>query len=80
MRKKQDGVIMNTFPKFTSSDSELDQTYQYRCELYQKHIKETPAGYVITEFLPDVPWAGIYNTINCAASHHFREGRWLQDT
>lgn len=71
---------MNTFPKFTSSDSELDRTYQYRCELYQKHIKETPAGYVITEFLPDVPWAGIYNTINCAASHHFREGRWLQDT
>ena len=68
------------FPKFVSSDQELDITYRYRCELYQRHIKKAPTGYVITEFLPDVPWAGIYNTISCAASHHFREGRWLCDT
>ena len=67
------------FPSFTSSDKSLDMTYAYRCEVYQKHIKKTPAGYVITEFLPDVPWAGKYNTISCAASHHFREGRWLND-
>jgi hypothetical protein len=26
-----------------------------------------------------VPWAGKYNTINCAAGHHFYEGRWLHD-
>lgn len=68
-----------SFPKFVSSDPELNITYQYRCELYQRHIKKVPSGYVITEFLPDVPWAGIYNTISCAASHHFREGRWLSD-
>ena len=67
------------FPRFRSSDKELDITYTYRCELYQRHIKETPVGHVISEFLPDVPWAGIYNTISCAASHHFREGRWMQD-
>ena len=67
------------FPSFTSSDKSLDMTYAYRCEVYQKHIKKTPAGSVITEFLPDVPWAGKYNTISCAASHHFREGRWLND-
>ena len=68
------------FPKFDSSDPALNITYQYRCEVYQRHIKKTPAGYVISEFLPDVPWAGIYNTISCAASHHFRDGRWLNDT
>ena len=68
------------FPKFVSSDQELNVTYNYRCALYQHHIKKVPSGYVITEFLPDVPWAGIYNTISCAASHHFREGRWLRDT
>ena len=67
------------FPKFVSSDPELNLTYDYRCELYNRHVKETPEGHVITEFLPDVPWAGIYNTISCAASHHFREGRWMQD-
>ena len=68
------------FPKFASSDNELNITYNYRCELYGRHIKKTPSGYVITEFLPDVPWAGIYNTISCAASHRFREGRWMHDT
>ena len=68
------------FPEFVSSDNELNITYNYRCELYQKHIKKIPSGYVITEFLPDVPWAGIYNTISCAASHHFRDGRWMHDT
>ena len=68
-----------SFPKFTSSDKELNITYNYRCELYQRHIRKTVSGYVITEFLPDVPWAGIYNTISCAASHHFREGRWMHD-
>lgn len=69
-----------TFPKFVSSDKELNVTYNYRCELYQRHVKKKPSGYVITEFLPDVPWAGIYNTISCAASHHFREGRWMHNT
>lgn len=67
------------FPHFTSSDTELNTTYAYRAEVYKKHIKTTPVGRVVTEFLPDVPWAGIYNTISCAAMHHFREGRWLSD-
>jgi glycogen debranching enzyme len=34
---------------------------------------------VISEFLPEVPWAGKYNTISCAAAFHFYEGRWLHD-
>ncbi len=67
------------FPGFVSSDKELNITYNYRCELYRKHVKKIPSGYVITEFLPDVPWAGVYNTISCAASHHFRDGRWMHD-
>lgn len=68
-----------SFPRFVSSDTELNVTYNYRCALYQRHIKKVPSGYVITEFLPDVPWAGIHNTISCAANHHFREGRWMHD-
>ena len=59
-----------SFPKFVSSAPELDITYQYHCEVYQRHIKKIESDYVITEFLPDVPWAGIYNTISYAASHH----------
>ena len=67
------------FPKFESSDESLNVTYQYRCELYGRHVRKTQGGYVISEFLPDVPWAGIYNTISCAASHHFHDGRWMHD-
>jgi hypothetical protein len=47
-------------------------------DLSQAHRK-TPAGFIITEFLPAVGWAGKYNSINCAAGHHFYEGRWLAD-
>jgi hypothetical protein len=36
-------------------------------------------GYVVTEFLPNVPWAGHYNTIPAAAGHHIQEGRWIHD-
>ena len=61
------------FPNFTSSDEELNITYNYRRAVYEHHVRETPEGYVITEFYPNVPWAGKYNTISCAASHHFRD-------
>ena len=41
------------FPKFISSDEDLNVTYDYRCSIYQQHIKKTPIGHVITEFLPE---------------------------
>ena len=50
--KVMDITMQIHFPKFTSSDKELDITYNYRCEVYQRHVKETPDGHVITEFLP----------------------------
>ena len=34
---------------------------------------------MITEFLPDVSWAGPHNTIAGSAGHHIYEGRWLRD-
>lgn len=52
--------------------------YYSRWDAYRQHIRQTPTGHVITEFLPDVPWAGIYNTVVCAAGHHLYEGRWLR--
>ena len=69
-----------TFPLFSSSNEEINKTYEYRCESYNKHVKETPDGYVVTEFAKPVPWAGKYNTIRCAAMHHVREGRWLHES
>ena len=48
---------------------------------HRKHIKWHPeVGHVVTEFLPDVSWAGPFNTISATAGHHIYEGRWLRDS
>lgn len=60
-------------------DSTIQRTYYFRWWTFRKHIKKTPEGFVITEFLPAVSWAGKYNTINCPAAYHIYEGRWLRN-
>lgn len=71
--------LSTNIPLFDCPDKMMEQTYYFRWWTYRKHIKNTPDGFVITEFLPDVPWAGRYNTISCTAAFHFYEGRWLHD-
>lgn len=66
-------------PLLDISDKTIEEIYYFRWQTYCQQIKSTPEGYVVTEFLPDVSWAGKYNTINCPASHHFYEGRWIHD-
>lgn len=66
-------------PFFECPDRKLTETYYFRWRVYHEHIQATPDGFVVTEFLPKVPWAGKWNTISCAAGHHFYEGRWLRD-
>lgn len=67
-------------PRFECPDREIEEIYHFRWWTFRKHIKDTPDGTVITEFLPQVSWSGKHNTISCPAGHHFREGRWLRDT
>jgi len=71
--------LQQNVPLFEASDKSLEETYYFRWWTFRKHIKKTPQGFVITEFLPPVPWAGKLNTISCAAGHHFYEGRWLRN-
>ncbi len=71
--------LKENIPLLDCPDKELEKTYYFRWWTFRKHIRQTPDGIVITEFLPDVPWAGKYNTIPCPAGHHFYEGRWLKD-
>ncbi len=72
--------LEENIPFFECPDTTLERTYYFRWWVYRKHIKQTPDGFVVTEFLPDVPWSGKYNTISCPAGHHFYEGRWLRNT
>ncbi len=66
-------------PRFECPDKDLERTYYFRFWTYRKHIKHTKDGWIITEFLPKVPWSGEYNTINAAAGHHIYEGRWMKN-
>ncbi len=71
--------LTGNIPLLDCPDKDIERTYYFRWWTWRKHIKETPDGFVITEFLPQVGWSGKHNTINCPAGHHFREGRWLKD-
>lgn len=71
--------LSGNIPLLDCPDRDIERTYYYRWWTYRKHIKKTPEGFVITEFLPEVPWSGKYNTIPCPAGHHFYEGRWMHD-
>jgi len=68
----------SNIPFFECPDKNIEMTYYFRWWTFRKHIQKTPNGYVITEFLPKVGWSDKYNTISCAATHHFYEGRWLK--
>ena len=71
--------LAKNIPLFECPDKDFERTYYFRWWTYRKHVKYTPDGYVITEFLPKVGWGGKHNTISCPAGHHFYEGRWLHD-
>lgn len=71
--------LKEQIPLFECPDKEMERTYYFRWWTYRKHLKQTPDGFVVTEFLPNVPWAGKYNAIPCPAGLQIAEGRWLHD-
>ena len=71
--------LSEQIPLIEIPDKTLEEIYYFRWWILRKHIKNTEDGYVITEFLPPVPWAGKHNTIIAAASFHIQEARWLEN-
>ena len=71
-----DWMLANV-PFFECSDGDMERIYYFRWWIYRKHIKRTPDGFVVTEFLPEVGHGGKHNTINCPVGHHLYEGRWI---
>lgn len=71
--------LLEEIPRIECPDQTIEEIYYFRWWVYRKHLKQTPEGMVISEFLPKVPWSGPYNTINCAAGFHIEEGRWLKN-
>ncbi len=72
--------MRKNIPLFDCPQENFREMYYYRWWTLRKHIKQTPVGYGMTEFLVDRSYADRYNLIACAIGHHVMETRWLRDT
>ena len=72
--------LLNEIPIFECPDKDIEKAYYFRWWTYRKHLKKTEDGYIVSEFLPQVPWGGKNNEINAAVGHHLYEGRWLKNS
>jgi hypothetical protein len=71
--------MTENIPFFDCPDETLRRIYYYRWWTFRKHLKQTPAGIIVTEFISPVRHAGSYNSISCATGLHLAEGRWIRD-
>lgn len=71
--------LADNIPLFECPDSAIEKIYYYRWWTFRKHLVKTPDGFVFTEFITNVNWAGEYNTVSSALGHQIYEGRWLHD-
>ena len=72
--------MRRNIPLFDCPQENFREMYYYRWWTLRKHIKRTPVGYGMTEFLVQRSYADRYNLIACAIGHHVMESRWLRDT
>ena len=66
-------------PLFEAPQQNFEEIFYYRWWTLRKHIKETPVGYGMTEFLVERSYSDKYNLISCALGHQIYESRWLHD-
>lgn len=74
-----DGWMKENVPLFECPQQNFEEMYYFRWWSLRKHIKETPVGYGMTEFLVQRSYADQYNLIACAIGHHIYESRWLRN-
>lgn len=66
-------------PLFECPQHNFEEMFYFRWWTLRKHIKETPVGYGMTEFLVQRSYSDKYNLIACAIGHHIHESRWLHN-
>jgi hypothetical protein len=71
--------LSENIPLFECPDATIEQMYYYRWWTFRKHLKQTPDGFIFTEFIIPVKHAGRYNALSSAFGHQVYEGRWLID-
>ncbi len=62
-------------------DADIQQIYYYRWSVMKRNLKYTRpgTGYLFTEFLTPVGYAGIYGGIAINIWHNHLDGRWLRN-
>lgn len=66
-------------PRLECPDEVIEETFAFRTWTVRKHLKNSSDGVMMSEFLPEVNWAGRHNTINAALFHHLNEYRWFKN-
>lgn len=66
-------------PLFECPQDNFEEMFYYRWWTLRKHIKKTPVGLAMTEFLVQRSYSDKYNLIACAIGHHTYESRWLHN-
>lgn len=75
--------MQHEIPFFDCPDKATEEMYYFRWYAFKKHVVDTPAGYVITEWLPKPNFPdpqhpdGSYGALVDAAPFHLGEARWL---
>ena len=66
-------------PLFDCPQKSFEEMWYFRWWTLRKHIKTTPVGYAMTEFLVNRNYADQYNLISSGVGHHIHESRWLRN-
>ena len=72
--------MTENIPLFDCPDRGFEELWYFRWWTLRKHIRHTPVGYAMTEFLVQRSYADKYNLISSGVGHHIMESRWLRDT
>ena len=72
--------IQQNAPLFDCPDRDFEELWYFRWWTLRKHIRQTPVGYAMTEFLVQRSYADKYNLIASGVGHHIHESRWLRDS
>ncbi len=72
--------MTQNIPLFECSNRDFEQLWYFRWWTLRKHLRQTPVGYAMTEFLVNRSYADRWNLISSGVGHHIHESRWLRDT
>ena len=71
--------MTENIPLFECSQQDFEEMWYFRWWTLRKHLKQTPVGYAMTEFLVNRSYADQYNLIASGVGHHIMESRWLRN-